>query len=91
MNQSGVPVAVQICILTGKFTLKQNSNKRSRTGVFPKVINVRSEHRDYPDETETKSSIMSGRSSVFGWIFASIYLSVGHTVYPLSEQTTGLC
>lgn len=82
MNQSGVLVAVQICILKGKSTLKERIQTDQPVVVN---INVRSQHQGHPDETETKSRIVSGRNSGFGWIFALIFHPVGRTVYPLSD------
>lgn len=88
MNQSGVVVAVQICILTERKKKINNIIALQRISlqlVFSKVLNVRSEHRDHPDETQTKFSNVSSRNYVFEWIFASIVHPIGHTVYPFSE------
>lgn len=95
MNQSGVLVAVQICILKGKFTLEQNSNDCSRTdrpvvvngaGFFPKVRNVRSEHRGRPDEPRQGPALWVAGILFLDGFFAFMFHPVGRISYIVTKQ-----
>lgn len=80
-----------VCFLKRKFTLgtefksfvlDRSAYSFKQARVFPKAVNV----RGHPYKTETKFSVVSGRNSVFGWIFYfDISFSRTYTVYPLIE------